>query len=212
MTDNVMRFVLDGFKNPNGCNLPATMFTLANEDTDCALAKGMYDDNYEIASHTKSHLNLDEHFTGSRFNEIVGARQKLAADCDIPMADIVGFRSPYLINNPQIRKVRRPASQERRGGGEGGGVDPLARGGSGRAPIDLAIVITDTIALTGFELPDKIPPHPGCIHKRPTPPALPPPLPRSFPSTASSTTPPSTSTSPPPPPGTAAAASGPTPW
>lgn len=52
--------------------------------------------------------------------EILGARRYLSDKCGIPADQIRGFRSPYLVTNPVVRKV----------GSEAAGLPGLHRGSS----------------------------------------------------------------------------------
>lgn len=98
----VVRSAVDGFKNPNGCNVPVTWFTTST-GTVCELAKKLYDENHEIALHTVNHKQLDPGMPGME-QEIVGARDDLAL-CGIPKEKMVGFRAPYLVHNPEVRSI-----------------------------------------------------------------------------------------------------------
>ena len=98
----VVRSALDGFKNPNGCNVPATWFTTST-GTVCDLAKKLYDENHEIAIHTVNHKQLDPGLPGME-QEMMGARDDLIK-CGIPKEKLVGFRAPYLVHNPEVRGI-----------------------------------------------------------------------------------------------------------
>ena len=98
----VVRSAIDGFKNPNGCNVPATWFTTST-GTNCDLVKKLYDENHEIALHTVSHAQLDAGLPGMEA-EIMGARDDLM-QCGIPKEKLLGFRAPYLVHNPEVRKI-----------------------------------------------------------------------------------------------------------
>jgi peptidoglycan/xylan/chitin deacetylase (PgdA/CDA1 family) len=96
-----------GLLNPHGCAIPATFFT-SKMLTDCAVVQAAWQAGDEIATHTISHLELGTGFTGGAGGlegEIVGERDFLVDECGLPADDVVGFRSPYLIHNPDIRKV-----------------------------------------------------------------------------------------------------------
>lgn len=68
--------------------------------------------------------------------EILGARRFLSDQCGIPADQIRGFRSPYLVTNPVVRKVRL-GLQWRVGQGD-------VVGGKGRSGL-LAAYVTDRI-------------------------------------------------------------------
>ncbi|KAL4431388.1 hypothetical protein ABPG75_006644 [Micractinium tetrahymenae] len=105
LTDRSFREICDGRKNPDGCPFRATMFTQA-ADTDCQLAKKLYEDGYEIATHTANHIAMPAGFPrNDTVAEILGARSFLSQECGIPEADIRGFRNPYLKTNPVVRQV-----------------------------------------------------------------------------------------------------------
>ncbi|KAI7840372.1 hypothetical protein COHA_005916 [Chlorella ohadii] len=104
-TNRMYRQVCDGRTNPNGCPYRATMFTQAI-NTDCNLAKKMFDDGYEIATHTANHIQMPAGYPeNDTVSEILGARRFLSDKCGIPADRIRGFRSPYLVTNPVVRKV-----------------------------------------------------------------------------------------------------------
>jgi hypothetical protein len=74
----------------------------------CARVQWAHSQGHEIATHTVSHLEMPTGFTGGVggvSGEILGARDWLVNNCSLPAADVAGFRSPYLINNPAIRAV-----------------------------------------------------------------------------------------------------------
>ena len=102
LSNFVVRSAIDGFKNPNGCNVPATWFTTST-GTVCELAKKLYDENHEIAIHTVNHAQLDPGLLGME-QEMMGARDDLA-QCGIPKEEMNGFRAPYLVHNPEVRSI-----------------------------------------------------------------------------------------------------------
>lgn len=95
--------VIDGLKNPNGCPVPVTFFTMKSQ-TPCDEVLAAYNAGHEIATHTVSHLAMGPAFKNVEA-EIMGARDYLTTTCGLPTEDVTGFRSPYLINNPPIRAV-----------------------------------------------------------------------------------------------------------
>jgi len=94
----------DGFKNPNGCPLPVTFFTM-QAYSDCDYIRQAYDAGNEIAAHTLTHQMMGTDFKGSIDNEIIGEREWLINNCSLPADMVVGHRSPYLINNPLHRQA-----------------------------------------------------------------------------------------------------------
>lgn len=102
LANTVLRSVVDGFKNPNGCNVVATWFTTST-GTECELAKKLYEQNHEIALHTVNHASLDPNFVGME-QEMMNAREELA-QCGIPKEAMLGFRAPYLVHNQQQREI-----------------------------------------------------------------------------------------------------------
>lgn len=106
-SNKVVRSVIDTHTNPNGCNVPATWYTL-QQGSDCATIKKLYDENSEIALHTVNHNRLLPNYQGGEEalkEEMFGVRKWLNEECGIPLEDLAGFRAPYLINNPQTRKA-----------------------------------------------------------------------------------------------------------
>jgi LysM repeat protein len=107
LSNKVVKAVIDKHTNPNGCNAPATWFTLQT-GSDCATVKKLYDENSEIAVHTVNHLRLDPSFAGGEqamADEMFGVRAWLNTSCGIPLEDLVGFRAPYLISNQKTRAL-----------------------------------------------------------------------------------------------------------
>ena len=99
--------VINRFTNPNGCNVPATWFTL-QAGSDCNIVKSLWERNSEIALHTVNHKALVPNFSGGEQalkDEMFGVRDWLVNSCGIPKKDIVGFRSPYLVHNAETRSA-----------------------------------------------------------------------------------------------------------
>eukprot|EP00887_Chlorella_sp_A99_P001512 scaffold8.g1512.t1 len=111
----LMRLITDGHYNPNGCNVPATYFVSNDQNlANCTLIRALFDDNNEIATHTINHKKLlppgnKDAFPGNITEEVVGMRQWLVDRCNLPKEEIVGFRSPFLIHNPIVRKAIQAA-------------------------------------------------------------------------------------------------------
>jgi hypothetical protein len=93
--------------NPNGCRLPLTWFTDTVPETHCPAVRARHTLGDEIATHTKTHAWLFPEFE-QHVEEIAGARRWLVEACGVPEGEVAGFRAPYLISNPQIRKVGAP--------------------------------------------------------------------------------------------------------
>ncbi len=102
LANTVVRSAVDGFKNPNGCNVVATWFTTST-GTECDLAKKLYDENHEIALHTVHHASLGPDFLDMEA-EMMNAKKDLM-QCGIPEEEMVGFRAPYLVHNPKQRAI-----------------------------------------------------------------------------------------------------------
>ncbi len=103
LSTSLMNEARRGFTNPNGCAIPVTYFTMQSF-SDCDLIQGAHKSGDEIAGHTKSHPQMPNRFEGF-FDEIAGQRQWLINECGLPAEDVVGHRSPYLINNPNHREA-----------------------------------------------------------------------------------------------------------
>lgn len=101
--NRAVRSLTDGYKNSNGCNVAATWF-VTQAGTDCNLAKKLWQENHEIALHTVNHAQLVTTLKNMK-EEILGVRTFLNQTCGIPLTDMLGFRSPYLVNNPKVRTV-----------------------------------------------------------------------------------------------------------
>lgn len=103
ISDRAVRTITDGHKNPNGCNVPATWF-VTQAGTDCNFVKTLWEQNHELALHTVNHAQLSPSAKGIEA-EMMGVRTFLNTECGIPLTDLVGFRSPYLIHNPTVRGI-----------------------------------------------------------------------------------------------------------
>jgi LysM repeat protein/peptidoglycan/xylan/chitin deacetylase (PgdA/CDA1 family) len=101
--DRAVRSITDPHKNSNGCNVPATWF-VTETGTDCALVKKLWEQNHEMALHTVNHAQLLPNLKGIE-QEMLGVRTFLNTQCGIPLTDLVGFRSPFLIHNPTVRSI-----------------------------------------------------------------------------------------------------------
>jgi len=103
-SNKVMRSITDVHTNPNGCNVPATWYTL-EEGSECATAKKLWEENHEIALHTVNHTPLSLGYKGDMVKEMLDVRTWLNQTCGIPMDDILGYRTPFLVNNNATRKI-----------------------------------------------------------------------------------------------------------
>ncbi|KAI3438445.1 hypothetical protein D9Q98_000875 [Chlorella vulgaris] len=106
-TNEAIRSIIDEHTNRNGCNMPATFFVL-EAGNDCNLAKAFWEQNSEIAIHSKTHLPLtDPFFLGpaGREDEMFHAKTYLNETCGIPLEDMVGYRAPQLVHNPPVRAL-----------------------------------------------------------------------------------------------------------
>ncbi|EFN54021.1 hypothetical protein CHLNCDRAFT_136061 [Chlorella variabilis] len=74
-------------------------------DSDCSLLQQLYNNGYEVASHTLTHQRMNEYSREQVVAEVAGGRAMLAATCGIPDGDIVGFRAPFLQSRPTLRQV-----------------------------------------------------------------------------------------------------------
>ena len=103
LSDKVIRSVTNGRVNPNGCNVPATWFTL-QLGSDCAFVKKLWEQNHEIALHTVTHAALYLNYEGKEA-EMMGVQEWLNSTCGIPLEDLVGYRTPYLVHNAEVREI-----------------------------------------------------------------------------------------------------------
>ncbi|KAL4424145.1 hypothetical protein ABPG75_001446 [Micractinium tetrahymenae] len=84
--------------NPQGCEIPATWFVSQNY-TDYHLVQEVYMKNHEIATHTLYHVPNPDLF------QIVGMKLWLNQTAHVPLEKIRGFRAPFLMHNPDQRKI-----------------------------------------------------------------------------------------------------------
>lgn len=112
LQNRLVRTVTDGFKNPNGCNVPATWFALKDK-TNCTFVQQLLNDNHEIAGHTLDHMRLDANLTREEVaKQVEGVRDWMVDTCKVPADKFKGFRAPYLVHNPQYREVLAAAGYE----------------------------------------------------------------------------------------------------
>lgn len=79
--------------NPNGCPISATFF-VPTTGTNYTLVRDFYAKGMEIGSHSVTHNNVITREAVSR--EARRSKENLATYADIPLSDILGYRSPYL--------------------------------------------------------------------------------------------------------------------
>lgn len=102
-----IRAITNKHTNRNGCNMPTTFYVL-EAGTSCELAKAFWEENSEIAIHSKTHLPLVDPFPGGPSkmrDEMFSARAFLNETCGIPLEDMVGYRAPQLVHNPPVRQM-----------------------------------------------------------------------------------------------------------
>lgn len=95
--------ITNRFKNPNGCGINAAFYTTSSL-SDCTTVKKLHKMGHEIAEHTKTHHNLHKLSFSEKKKEILGARDWIVS-CGIPKKDVAGHRSPYLIDDKDVRKI-----------------------------------------------------------------------------------------------------------
>jgi peptidoglycan/xylan/chitin deacetylase (PgdA/CDA1 family) len=103
VSTSLFREAIGDSVNPNNCTIPVTYFTMQG-GTDCNLVKERWQAGDEIASHSVTHQPMDTKFPDIE-GEIIGQRTWLIEECGIPAEDVVGWRSPYLVNNPKHRQA-----------------------------------------------------------------------------------------------------------
>jgi len=94
--------LFDGtYSNPNGCPIRATFF-LTHESNDYTLVNKYYSEGHEMASHSITHLNDQNYWEGLDVegwrSEITDMRSMIANFGQVAEEDIIGMRSPFLIN------------------------------------------------------------------------------------------------------------------
>ncbi|CAL8127586.1 unnamed protein product [Orchesella dallaii] len=93
------REVLYNRKNPNNHNITATFF-INHEYNNYALAHELYRLGHDIALHSMSHNPLTPYWANLNQSmwraEVVDQRQQMATLARIPVADVKGFRAPFL--------------------------------------------------------------------------------------------------------------------
>ena len=96
--------ITEGFKNPNGCKIPAVMFT-TQRYSDCDTVRKLYfEKGYEIGGHTVSHRKTNSLSSSEKKKEVTGVRNWLINECGIPSSDVIGNRMPYLLGDSELRR------------------------------------------------------------------------------------------------------------
>ena len=103
LSTSLMNQAIGKNTNPNGCKIPVTYFTMQAYST-CERIQEAWNAGDEIAGHTISHEPMDMKYKFTE-QEIVGLRDWIINECGIPAEDVVGHRSPYLVNNPKHRQA-----------------------------------------------------------------------------------------------------------
>jgi hypothetical protein len=112
LQNRVVRAVTDGFKNPNGCNVPATWFALKDK-TNCTLVMDLVKDNHEIAGHTMDHVEMRSNLSIAEMTkQVKGIKDFIVDTCGVPADKFVGFRAPYLKHNEKFRNVLQEQGYE----------------------------------------------------------------------------------------------------
>lgn len=107
----LMSQIVDARRQPNGCPVPVTWFTAIEHDgnrTTCDFVRARWRRGDEIGLHTWTHPQsfITEHRTKTHLEmQILGARSHLMTECGLPKEHLVGYRSPFLITNPESRQV-----------------------------------------------------------------------------------------------------------
>jgi hypothetical protein len=97
--------MIGDYKQSNNCPIPVTWFTLV-QGSECLMVQERYQRGDELATHTSTHIQLDQNATQATLQkEIIGGKEFLTRGCLLPEQDIVGFRSTFLVTNPNTRAV-----------------------------------------------------------------------------------------------------------
>ncbi|BFZ26148.1 hypothetical protein BsWGS_29187 [Bradybaena similaris] len=80
--------------NPDNCTIRSTFF-VSHEYTNYNFVQHLYQAGHEIASHTVNHTSSSSVYEEVAA-EIVGIRQMVDANTNIPPEEVKGFRAPYL--------------------------------------------------------------------------------------------------------------------
>lgn len=87
------------FVNKNGCNIGLTFF-LSHDYAEYDLVHDLWQRGHEIASHSISHQTPTDYWKNLDYNgwvnEMYGLKEIASTFANIPMADIIGTRAPFL--------------------------------------------------------------------------------------------------------------------
>ena len=96
--------ITERYTNPNGCKIPAVMFT-TQRFSDCATVQKLYNEKgYEIGGHSVTHRKTNQLSSSEKKKEVTQVRNWLVNECKIPASDVNGWRNPYLLGDAEIRK------------------------------------------------------------------------------------------------------------
>lgn len=96
---DTVQTVLTNRVNPNGTPVQATFF-ISTDWTDYWRVQRLYAAGHEIAVHTMSHSTGAGTDLDTWRAEIAGCRRTLSRLAKVPIADIRGFRAPFLVYSP----------------------------------------------------------------------------------------------------------------
>ena len=102
--------VLQGRKNPNGCDLSLTFF-VSHDNTDYSLATKLANDGHELAVHSvtrrlpSTFWSEDRNNTEELTREILDMRELLSRWARVPKSNVVGYRSPFLASSVNQLKI-----------------------------------------------------------------------------------------------------------
>ncbi|KAJ3016721.1 UNVERIFIED_CONTAM: hypothetical protein HDU68_012077 [Siphonaria sp. JEL0065] len=94
-TFSVFTPILQSFRNPNGCFLPATYF-VSNNYTEYKYVTELYGSGSEIAVHTVDHTDLGTASSQAAQSEIQSSFTITHNLGGIPSSSLIGFRHPFL--------------------------------------------------------------------------------------------------------------------
>ena len=102
--------ILQGRKNPNGCNVSVTFFA-SHKNTDYSLATELANDGHELAVHSVTQRTPTTFWSEDRNNteeltdEILDMRDILSRWAHINKSNVVGYRSPFLASSENQLKI-----------------------------------------------------------------------------------------------------------
>ncbi|KAL4420271.1 hypothetical protein ABPG77_005611 [Micractinium sp. CCAP 211/92] len=102
----MLKSLTAGKRTASGCPLVGTLFvcTQCYSRNDCGAVRDLWEGGFEVADHSVHHQQMLDWSLEQVREEILGGRAAVAA-CGIPAASIVGWRTPYLKENPAVRTV-----------------------------------------------------------------------------------------------------------